>query len=574
MSKLSLWKAICFVCAFCLLEAIASPAQTFTILASFDLNDGAYPLASVVQGSDGNLYGTTSAGGANGSFCIDNCGTVFRITPAGELTTLYSFCSQANCADGALPEASLVLGADGNLYGTTLLGGANSAACDGLGCGTVFKITAAGKITTLYSFCSQANCADGANPGAVVQAIDGNFYGITGGGGSSACNPDGDGCGTVFKINAAGKLTTLYSFCSQANCADGALPLAMVQDTDGTFYGTTLTSGIGSRDLGTVFKITPAGRFRRLHTFAGADGTYSYGLTLGTDGNFYGTSGGGGAHNNGFVFRITAAGKLTTLYSFCSRANCADGSGPEGELIQATGGNLYGTTNGGGDDNLGTIFKITLAGKLTRLHSFDIDSEIPVVGLLQGTDGTFYGTTLYGGGVNCEGGCGTVFSLSTGLGPFVSFVRGEEKVDKIVEILGQGFAGTTGVSFNGTPAVFKVISSTFLKATVRQGATTGPVTVTAPSGSLTSNVPFRVRPQILSFSPTSGPVGTQVMITGVSLTQTTKVNFNGARATNFTVNSDTQVAATVPTGAHGHGPIAITTAGGKTWSKQNFTVTH
>jgi uncharacterized repeat protein (TIGR03803 family) len=569
MSKLSLCKAIYFVCVFCLLEAIASPAQTFTILANFDLNNGAYPVASVVQGIDGNFYGTTSSGGANdGSACFDNCGTVFRITPAGKLTTLYSFCSLANCADGAQPEASLVLGTDGNFYGTTGFGGANSSACDGLGCGTVFRITPAGKLTTLYSFCSQANCADGANPGAVVQAIDGNFYGITGGGGSSACNPDGDGCGTVFKINAAGKLTTLYTFCSQANCADGALPLAMVQDTNGTFYGTTLTSGIGSRDLGTVFKITPAGRFRRVYTFAGADGTYSYGLTLGTDGNFYGGSVGGGAHNGGTVFRITAAGKLTTLYSFY-------GSGPEGELIQATDGNLYGTTGGGGDDNLGTIFKITLAGKLTRLHSFDsFDSDIPAAGLLQGTHGTFYGTTLYGGGVNCEGGCGTVFSLSTGLGPFVSFVRGEEKVDKIVEILGQGFAGTTGVSFNGTPAVFKVINSTFLKATVPQNTTTGPVTVTTPGGSVTSNVPFRVRPQILSFSPTSGPVGTPVTITGVSLSQTTEVHFNGARANRFTIDSDTQVTATVPQAARGKGPIAITTAGGKTWSTQDFTVTH
>jgi uncharacterized repeat protein (TIGR03803 family) len=235
---------------------------------------------------------------------------------------------------------------------------------------------------------------------------------------------------------------------------------------------------------------------------------------------------------------------------------------------------LYGTTEGGGDDGIGTIFKITLAGKLTRLHSFDsFDSDIPVVGLLQGTQGKFYGTTLFGGGVNCEGGCGTVFRLSTGLGPFVSFVRGAEKVDKIVEILGQGFAGTTGVSFNGTPALFKVISDTFLKATVPAGATTGSVMVTTPSGTLNSNLPFRVRPQILRFTPIRGPVGTQVTITGVSLTQTTKVAFNGTQTTRFRVNSDRQVTATVPQRAHGHGPIAITTPGGKTWSKQDFTVT-
>ena len=150
---------------------------------------------------------------------------------------------------------------------------------------------------------------------------------------------------------------------------------------------------------------------------------------------------------------------------------------------------------------------------------------------------------------------------------------GKVELRKVVEILGQGFSGTTAVSFNGTPAVFKVKSDTFVKATVPAGATTGSVMVTTPSGTLISNVPFRVKPQILRFTPTSGPVGTQVTITGVSLTQTTKVAFNGTSTTSFTVNSDTQVTATVPQGAHGRGPVAITTSGGKTWSKQDFTVT-
>jgi large repetitive protein len=158
-----------------------------------------------------------------------------------------------------------------------------------------------------------------------------------------------------------------------------------------------------------------------------------------------------------------------------------------------------------------------------------------------------------------------------GLGPFVSFVHGTAKVGKIVEILGQGLSGTTSVSFNGTKAVFKVKSDTFVKATVPPGATTGPVTVTTPGGTLTSNLPFRVRPQILSFSPTSGPVGKPVTITGVSLTQTMKVIFGGIHAS-FTVNSDAQVTATVPSGAQS-GHIAILTAGGKIWSVGDFTVT-
>ena len=184
---------------------------------------------------------------------------------------------------------------------------------------------------------------------------------------------------------------------------------------------------------------------------------------------------------------------------------------------------------------------------------------------------TVYGGTNDSACTSFAGPCGTVFSLSTGLSPFVSFVRGTAKVGKIIEILGQGFTGTTGIPFNGTAAVFKVKSDTYLRATVPAGATTGPVTVTTPGGLLTSNIPFRVRPQILSFSPTSGPVGTPVTITGVSLTQTTKVHFNGVSAS-FTVNSDTEVTATVPRGAK-TGPIAITAAGGKTWSTGVFTVT-
>ena len=141
-----------------------------------------------------------------------NC---FKLTPTGVLTTVYRFCSKTNCADGAYPEAGLVQATDGNLYGTTFYGGANSSACSGLGCGTVFKITLAGKLTTLHSFCSLTNCPDGAEPAAgVVQATDGNFYGTTFTGGANSY-------GTVFKITAAGKLTTLYSFCSQTGCADG-----------------------------------------------------------------------------------------------------------------------------------------------------------------------------------------------------------------------------------------------------------------------------------------------------------------------------------------------------------------
>jgi len=567
--------------------AIASHAQTFTTLADFDWTNGPAPWSALVQGTDGNFYGTANPVEIDCPYT--RCGRVFKINQAGKLTVVRSF----DGTDGAYP-TGLVLATDGNFYGTTVGGGVNLGCPNyGPGCGTVFKITPAGKLTTLYSFCSQGgkNCTDGAAPFAgLVQGTEGDLYGTTFGGGTgSACQ----GCGTVFKITPAGKLTTLYSFCSEggANCTDGAWPYpgALSQSSNGIFYGTT--SGGGTYGAGTIFKITAAGKLTTLYSFCPetncTDGENPGApLVQSTDGNFYGITPSGGANSSacwgsgcGTIFTITAEGKLTTLYSFCSQENCTDGALPEG-LAFATDGNLYGTTLNGGTNSsgcnglgCGTVFQVTATGTLTTLHSFaQPDGAGPFRGVLQATTGTFFGATAWGG-TNCNGNCGTIYSLSMGLGPFVTFVQASGKVGWKAEILGQGFTGTTGVSFNGTPGVaFVVKSDTYLRATVPAGATTGPVTVTTPSGTLTSNVPYRVRPTILSFSPTSGPVGTQVTIMGVSLTQTTKVGFGGVPATQFTVNSDTQVTATVPSGAQ-TGKIAITTPGGKTWSTGVFTVT-
>ncbi len=180
---------------FCAATAIASPAQTLKTLVSFNGTDGASPTSIPIQGSDGNFYGTTYQGGAS-NICAGGCGTVFKMTPGGMLTMLYSFCSQGVCTDGAEPVGDLVQGTDGNFYGTTSVGGANDN--NGVGVGTVFKITAGGTLTTLYSFGSQPNFADGADPVAgLVQASDGNFYGTTAGGGAN-------GWGTVFKITPNG----------------------------------------------------------------------------------------------------------------------------------------------------------------------------------------------------------------------------------------------------------------------------------------------------------------------------------------------------------------------------------
>jgi uncharacterized repeat protein (TIGR03803 family) len=478
MTKLSEWKIAGAVLLLCAATAVAAPAQTFTTLLNFDGYDGAIPESvSLVQGADGAFYGTTDEGGNIQACTRSGCGTAFRITSEGTLTSLHLI-----PADGYLPFGGLMLASNGSFYGTGQGGGVNSA-------GTVFKITPGGALTVLHSFA----ITDGMEPTAPpIQATDGNFYGTTSGGGTGGSCPF-DGCGTVFKITPAGALTTLYNFCGQANCTDGSLPIAgLLQATDRNLYGTTVAGGTASctGGCGTIFKIGLGGGLTTLHSFDNGDGSSPYaGLIQGADGDLYGTTVGGGATGGGTAFKITTAGQLTTLYNFCTQPGCADGQSPRAPLIQANDGNFYGTTSS-------TIFELTAGGVLTTLLSFaGSDAQISG-GLLQATSGIFYGTTPLGGNLACDhhNGCGTVFSLNTGLGPFVSFVNGFGRIGQTGGILGQGFTGTTGVSLNGIPASFTVESDTFIKATVPVGATTGYVTVTTPSGVLTSNVPFHVLP--------------------------------------------------------------------------------
>jgi uncharacterized repeat protein (TIGR02543 family) len=322
------------------------PITLYSFCAQNNCTDGAYPAAGLVQGTDGNFYGTTSVGGTNSQ------GTVFKITPAGNLTTLYSFCSLSGCADGDGPYAGLVQGTDGNFYGTTSAGGTS-------GGGTVFNITPAGNLTTLYTFCSLSGCTDGLEPFAgLVQGTDGNFYGTTIGGGPN------DG-GTVFNITPAGNLITLYSFCSLGDCADGEEPSAgVVQGADGNFYGTTIVGG--TNEAGTIFGITPAGTLIWVYSFCSLDGCSDgeepyAGLVQATDGSFYGTTITGGANEAGTIFTITPTGSnLTTLYSFCSLSGCTDGAAPFAGLVQGTDGNFYGTTFEGGTGAEGTVYSLSL----------------------------------------------------------------------------------------------------------------------------------------------------------------------------------------------------------------------
>ena len=564
-SLLAVWITLCLLG---LATAIPSSAQTFTTLVMFNVDNGSGPYyGPLVQGRDGNLYGTTYGGGANGA------GTAFKMTPAGTLTTIYNFCSQLNCADGERPAAGLVLGTDGNFYGTTLFGG-GFGNCSSTGCGTVFKISPAGNLTTLHDFPSQPNGADGFQPVAGLVQDGGNFYGTTGVGWD----------GSFFKITSSGTFTTLHDFYPPEGIWPGDGPAL---GTDGNFYGATQGGGTSlncNDGCGTVYKITPAGKLSTLHSFDFADGASPFGgMVQAADGNFYGTTNVGGTNPNlctyvlpleqcGTIFQITPTGAMTTLYYFCSVGVCLDGLGTLGTLIQATDRNLYGTTNQGGTIGNGTLFQITTGGAFQVLHNFDRDNGGgPTAGLMQSTNGKLYGTTTAGGAGNCPYGCGSIYSLDMGLSPFVEAVTNSGKVGSTIEFLGQGFTSATTVAFHGTPATRTVKSGTYLTATVPSGATTGLVTVTTNAGTLTSNKPFRVIPQIQSFTPTSGPVGTVVTITGVSLTQATHVSFAG-KAAGFTVISDTKITATVPAGAK-TGRIAITTAGGTATSSGIFTVT-
>lgn len=552
-----------FIMLFWVAMATVSSAQsTLTTLVTFDGSNGANPFMVLAQGSDGNFYGTTYGGGANDT-CFSGCGAAFEMTSTGTLTTLYNFCSQTGCADGAGPVGSLVQNVNGDFYGTTSAGGTH-------GGGSVFKITPAGTLTTLYSFCAFANCADGQEPTAgLVQGRNGNFYGTTQFGGVY------DG-GTVFEITQTGKLSTLHNF----NGTDGYSPSgALIQASNGNFYGETVEGeGIA---FGTIFEITPAGKLTTLYSFlGGSHGDYpTGGLVQAADGNFYGVTAFGGIGNYsecnlgcGTVFKITSAGKLTTLHNFCS-SDCTDGAEPFGPLVQATDGNLYGTTKFGGVDGGGIVFQTTPRGQLTTLYAFCTlancaDGEFPEAGLLQATNGSFYGTTFG----NVPQNDGTTFSLSTGLGSFVKTQPTSAKEGATVGIFGQGFTSSSAVQFGGVQATnIKPSGSTFLFATVPAGALTGSVTVTTDGTTLTSNQPFRVKPQVLSFNPPSGPVGTQVTITGVGFTQTNGVGFGDNVPAQFTVNSDTEVTATIPAGAK-TGPIGVVTKGGTAISSATFTV--
>jgi uncharacterized repeat protein (TIGR03803 family) len=512
-----------------LLGAVDAGAQTYNDIHDFDGTNGSSPAAPqlLAQGRDGNLYGTTPYGGASG--------VAFKITPTGTLSIIHNF----EGSNGSRPDSGLAMGTDGNFYGTTLYGGPNNV-------GTIFQLTPAGAFTTLYMFTGGSN--DGAYPYAPpTLGPDGNFYGVT-------------QAATAYKITPAGTFKLLGSIPDRSFA-----PLLL--GSDNNFYGTTQHGG--KLNLGTVFRMTTAGKVTTIYSFDGTHGSVPIGcLAQGADGAFYGTTSGGGSGSGGVVFRVTKSGSYKVLHNFPTNST-SDGNNPIAGLVAATDGNFYGNTFAGGSDSLGIVFKTTTAGKNTVVFNMDqIHGSDPGTTQVQHTNGSVYGMT--GGGGNRND--GVVYSLNLGVSQFVKLVLSSGKVGATVQILGAGFNGATKVKFNGTSASFTILSDTYLTAKVPAGGTTGPVTVTTSAGILNSSTTFHVIPKVLSFSPTSGPVGTQVVIKGNSFTGATKVTFGGVKATSVTINSDSQITADVPAGAK-TGKIAVTTPGGTGTSFGVFTVT-
>jgi len=408
-------KLFCFlfllIVSFVMLP-VSADAQTATesVVYSFcsqggsKCTDGSGPTTGLIQASDGNFYGTTESGGATGN------GTIFRLAPTGALTTIHNFCVNTGCSDGSIPEG-LIQGGDGNLYGVTARGGTGLPQCDPTGCGTVFRVSLEGSFQTLYSFCSQSNCADGQYPNApIIQGSDGNYYGIT--------------FETAFQITPAGVLTTIAG---DPDLFSGGL----LQGADGSFYGVTQEGGqftnCPNTGCGTVFSLSTSGSLATIYEFS--EGYADTILSQGSDGSLYGTM-----PVTDSAFKITPSGSLTNLYNFCSHfvdGGCTDGYGPN-PLWPGSDGNFYGTTSTGGvasgalcaDGGCGTVFQVTPSAGFSSLYSFCgqsanpcNDSQYPLATLVQAADGSFYGVSGGGSNVLCatpsggDTGCGAIFKV-------------------------------------------------------------------------------------------------------------------------------------------------------------------
>ena len=439
--------------------------QTVTTVYDFGVHGPNYPgiPSPWTQGRNGMLYGTLEQGCSLPN--DDRPGCFVRFDPSTQkLTIYYGF------REVFTPYSVVMLGSDNYFYGT--------------GTYELYRITLNGIYTTLHTLCVLGGCYLPGGP--PIEATDGNLYGTA--------NPTNSGDSIIYKFTRDGVFSVVYTF---DPATSGMAAGALMQGSDGKLYVTA--SWGGAKGCGTVVKVALYGGLLATHDFdcsAGGSSTSPAGpLTLASDGNYYGVTTAGGTYGFGTLYQLTPEFGVTTLYNF--GASPTDGISPNGGLVQGTDGNLYGTTYGNADWHghvsvSATLFQWSLSSGYRQLYRFP-DSIIRG-GLMQHTNGLFYGSTgvmvpfyLYS--------LGDIFSLDMGLGPFVALVRRQGKVGSNAQILGQGLTGTSSVTFNGIAATsFTVVSDTYMTAVVPTGATTGPIVVTSPTGSLKSNRNFTVTP--------------------------------------------------------------------------------
>jgi uncharacterized repeat protein (TIGR03803 family) len=490
----------------------------------------------LAQGRDGNLYGAAQRSGANA------LGGVYKFDPSTQTATLVASFTTYGCV-------GVTLGFDGNFYGTCQTDGAH-------GYGYVFKVTPGGELTDIYDFTDADNDAD---PSTVpVLGANGDLYGTTG-----VIN---GACGNVYRVTTTGTYKYISGgagFCGTTQLSAGS---------NGNIYGTwNNTPNSGSQ--GAIFKITSSSTYDEFFDFTetSVSGCARTSPILASNGKLYGADICGGTNDNGAIYSLTANGKtLTDLFNIDADV---DGGLWGNNLFQASNGNFYGASFNGADDDGGSFFELTSDNVFSFLV-LDNGGTVPYgvapsTSIMQHTNGTLYGTTSANGP---QPGYGEFLSFNINASPFIALVgpvpaaaEGAE-----VQILGQDFTSSSEVEFGGVKATsVERAGSTFIEAKVPSGALTGPITVTTGSGALSTLVTFDVTPTVSAISPTSGPVGTEVTITGTGLTQATTVEFHGTKAT-FTVVSDSEITATVPSGAT-TGAISVTTKGGSAISG-TFTV--
>jgi uncharacterized repeat protein (TIGR03803 family) len=436
----------------------ALQAQTVSNVYSFQTNSTSQQPEVVmpVQGLDAELYLTTAG-------VSPSVGSVFKLQTNGTGSQLYAF----DTTNGATPFEGLTLATDGYYYGVAEAGGTKKL-------GVLFRITSDGSYTVLHNFLGGT---DGASPtGPPIEASDGNLYGTTKGRPKVAS--------TVYQYASNGTFSTIYQFSGFGTNVIAPL----IEGSDGNLYGTSENGGTNA--CGSLFKMTKAGAVLETYSFpCGSGGSLPVDpLLQASDGNFYGTAKAGGTQGYGIVFKWDQQGNFSILHDF---AGGSDGLTPFAGLVQTTDGNLYGTAGGGGVYKSGTLYKIAPDGTYTMLYSFSQKTvgREPKGTLLQHTNGTLYGTTKTGGASNF----GAVYSVGLGLSPFIAFVQPTGAVGQTAQILGTGLIGATSVTFNGvTAASISVASDTYMTAVVPPSATTGPVVVTTPTATLTSNVSFRI----------------------------------------------------------------------------------